>query len=127
MKGRIKAMGILSLIGMIFVILVAHDFAQGSDIYKGHLTFEHYRPHTSWVKTAEGWDLGRWGEIAVTGLTLTACLILGIIHLASNKEPEKELNIAIGITAILLGPINWILCLITYTRLSKTKPLAQVE
>lgn len=127
MKGRIKAMGILSLIGMIFITLLAHDFSQGRDIYRGHLSFENYKPHTTWVATTEGWDLGRWGEIAVTGLTLTGCLILGIIHLVCNKEQEKELNIAIGITAILLGPINWILCLITYIKLSKIKPVAQVE
>ena len=127
MKTRIKAMGILSLIGMIFVILVAHDFAKGDEIYRAHLSFEHYRPHTTWIATTEGWDLGRWGEIAVTGLTLTASLVLGIIHLASKKEPEKELNIAIGIAAILLGPINWILCLITFIKLSKTSQTAQVE
>ena len=127
MKGRIKAMGIISLIGMIFVILVAHDFAKGDEIYRGHLNFEHYKPHMTWAKTIEGWDLGRWGEIAATGLTLTASLILGIVHLASNKEPEKELNTAIGIAAILLGPINWILCLVTFIKLSKTSQISQVE
>ena len=108
-------------------MLVVHDFARGDEIYRAHLNFKHYSPHMTWVSTIERWDLGRWGEIAVTGLTLTASMILGVIHLASKKEPEKALNTAIGIVAILLGPINWILCLITFVKLSKTSQISQVE
>lgn len=112
MKGRIVAMGILSLIWIITIgFLISHLIANGTT------TFDE-NTHT-WVTQESYKFVGKvLIEGAVIGITSFASIVLGIVHLAGNKEPEKGLNIAAGILAIVGIGINWIICLITFIKLS---------
>ena len=120
MKGRIVAMGILSLIGMItFVFLCVHLFKKVETIYDVNTgMYTNNSLHLAGRALIEG---------AIVGITAFASIVLGIVHLSGNKEPERGLNIAAGVLAIVFGGINWIICLITFIKLSKTSQTAQAE
>ena len=114
MKGRIVAMGILSLIGIItFVFLCVHLFS----VYDAE----------SWGYGDSSWHL--FGRVliegAIIGITAFASIVLGIIHLSGNKEPERGLNIAVGVLAIVCIGINWLICLITFIKLSSASKTTQ--
>ena len=118
MKGRVVAMGILSLIFIItFAFLCAHLFKRAETTYDVNtgLYINNTLPLAGRA-LAEG---------AIIGITAFASIVLGIVHLASNKDPERGLNIAAGVLAIILIGINWIICLITFIKLLGDDKLAQ--
>ena len=118
MKGRIIAMGILSLILMItFAFLCAHLFKKVETIYDVNTgMYTNNSLHLAGRALIEG---------AIVGITAFASIVLGIVHLAGNKEPERGLNIAAGVLAIVFVGINWIICLITFIKLSSAGKATQ--
>ena len=118
MKGRIVAMGILSLIFMIAIgFLISHFFEVKT-------TFDE-KTHT-WIAHESYKNAGKvLIPGVIIGLTALASIVLGIIHLASEKEPEKGLNIAAGVLAIIVIGINWIICLIAFIKLSGSNKKVQ--
>ena len=118
MKGRIVAMGILSLILMItFVFLCVHLFQTVETVYNVRTgEYTNNSLHLAGRALIEG---------AIVGITAFASIVLGIVHLSGNKEPERGLNIAAGVLAIVCIGINWLICLITFIKLSSTGKTAQ--
>ena len=119
MKGRIVALGILSVVFMITMgFLISHLIGEIKT------TFDE-TTHT-WVAHESYKYVGKvLIEGVVIGLTAFASIVLSIVHLASNKEPEKGLNVAAGVLGIIVIGINWIICLITFIKLSGSGKKAQ--
>lgn len=120
MKGRVVAMGIISLIGMITLIfLISHLIGEVKTTYDANTN--------SWIASESYKFVGKvLIEGAIVGLTAFVSLVLGVVHLVGKKESEKGLNITIGVLAIILFGINWILCLITFIKLSGSGKATQV-
>ena len=120
MKGRIIALGILSLICSITLILAIVN--RGDNYVTG---FAFYGlPIRGWTTAgAANAYLFEWVTATITGI---ASLILGIVHLSMNKEPIRGMNIAIGVLGILaFTMVNWIICIIATVQLSSHKKAEQ--
>ena len=117
MKGRIIALGILSLICSITLIMAVINKGDNY-ITSGFAIYG--LPIKGWTTAgAASAYLFEWVTATVTGI---ASLVLGIIHLSMNKEPIRGMNVAIGVLGILaFTMVNWILCIIAMIQLSSHK------
>ena len=121
MKGRIIALGILSLVCSITGILAVIN-KDDNYINSGFAIYG--LPVRGWTTTAAANAyLFEWVTATITGI---ASLVLGIVHLSMSKEPIRGMNIAIGVLGILaFTMVNWILCIIAIIQLSSHKKAEQ--